>query len=482
MIKLKCFLVTLACILGIQAFAKSGNLRFEDFLLRDTSKVIHGTLANGFQYYIVKKADARFNMSLLQKTGFHDDGETIEISHLLEHMLASFNRPIASGDSLTQYLKKLGKEFGTGFNAFTWENFMKYDLYKLKGEQAYVDSCMEILADIAGGSSIYSEDLDMQRKRLINEVASRKYVLNTRLADAGLAVHRFGHDPDKWREMRLNSAKRITKSQLEAYYQKWYHPQNQCLLVTGKIPDGIEEMIKRKFGSHPRVPTPSPTILDYGKRDLLIERCGNTSCTLTLNFALPTLTQAEKESTQFFRDYYALKKINHAIKEKIKERKLASNFFTRYLVAERMMLTTTLTYDLNEELPGGGLQAIVDSVAAFLDDVRTNGIKIKMPKDTLKKNEVELRRAQAIKKLKEGNGEGNSIDEAMQPDQCFIYSLPLYKQEDSDAYWSYVLSGKDISDYCKELVSKSVLTIDCILPYGYPEKEITEKLNTLLGH
>ena len=105
-----------------------------------------------------------------------------------------------------------------------------------------------------------------------------------------------------------------------------------------------------------------------------------------------------------------------------------------------------------------------------------------MPKDTLKKGEVALRCAQIMKRLQEGNGEGNTIDRVLQPDVCFIYSLPLYKQENSDAYWTFVLSGKDISDYCKNFINKSKITIECVLPYDYPEKEITEKLNALLRH
>ena len=482
MVKLNSFLVLFACVLGMQALAKSGTLRFEDFLLRDTSHVIHGTLDNGFQYYIVKEVHQPFQMSLLQKTGFHDDGETPEISHLLEHMLATANRPIATGDTLIQYLKKLGKEYGSGFNAFTGANYMKFDLYQLKSELAYADSCMEILSEIAEGSKICAEDLERQRTRMINEVANRKYVLNARQADANLGVFRFGYDPAEWREVQLNSAKKITLSQLEAFYRKWYHPQNQCLLVTGNVPDGIEKIIKRKFGSHPRVPAPSPTILDFTDKNMLIERWGSTACSLTLNFALPILTQAEKTSPNFFRDYFALKQINHALNEKIRERKFASNFVTRYQVAERLMLTATFTCDLNEELPGGGLQTFVDSVAALVTDVRSNGVKIKMPKDTLKKGEVALRCAQIMKRLQEGNGEGNTIDRVLPPDVCFIYSLPLYKQENSDAYWTFVLSGKDISDYCKNFINKSKITIECVLPYDYPEKEITEKLNALLRH
>ena len=84
-----------------------------------------------------------------------------------------------------------------------------------------------------------------------------------------------------------------------------------------------------------------------------------------------------------------------------------------------------------------------------------------------------------MKKLQEGDGRDNSIA-LMQFDGSFVYSLPLYKKEDTDAYWSYVLSGKDVSNYFKKFINKSAMKIECILPYDYPEKEITEKLKSLL--
>ena len=441
--ELKCVLVMLAWFLGIQAFAKSGTLRFEDFLLRDSSHVIHGALSNGFQYYIIKEAQNPFQMSLVQNTGSQNDGETIEISHFLEHMMMTANRQIATGDTLRSYLNKLGKDYATGFNAYTTYNYMRFDLFGLK----------------------------------------RKYYSTSKQADAREAVLMMGYTSEEWREMRLNSAKKITQSQLEEFYNKWFRPQYQCLLVTGNVPDGIEDMIKRKFGKHPRIAVPSSTIINRSNRDLLIERYGNASCTLTLNFALPLLTQAEKESPNFFRDYYTLKKINGAILEKMIKNKHANiNCLSHYQVADRLMLTMAFAYNLNEELSGGGVQAFVDSVAAFIDDVRSNGVQISMPKDVLKKSEVVLRRTQAMKKLQEGDGKSNTIDAFLTPGTCFVYSLPLYKQEDSDAYWSFVLSGKDISNYCKNFINKSKITIECVLPYDYPEKEITEKLNALLRH
>ena len=481
--ELKCVLVMLAWFLGIQAFAKSGTLRFEDFLLRDSSHVIHGALSNGFQYYIIKEAQNPFQMSLVQNTGSQNDGETIEISHFLEHMMMTANRQIATGDTLRSYLNKLGKDYASGFNAYTTYNYMRFDLFGLKSYQSYADSCMELLADIASSASICAMDIEEQRERLINEVSNRKYYSTSKQADAREAVLMMGYTPEEWREMRLNSAKKITQSQLEEFYNKWFRPQYQCLLVTGNVPDGIEDMIKRKFGKHPRITAPSSTIINRSNRDLLIERYGNASCTLTLNFALPLLTQAEKESPNFFRDYYTLKKINGAILEKMIKNKHANiNCLSHYQVADRLMLTMAFAYNLNEELSGGGVQAFVDSVAAFIDDLRSNGVQISMPKDVLKKSEVVLRRAQAMKKLQEGDGKSNTIDAFLNPGTCFVYSLPLYKQEDSDAYWSFVLSGKDISNYCKNFINKSKITIECVLPYDYPEKEITEKLNALLRH
>ena len=121
--ELKCVLVMLAWFLGIQAFAKSRTLRFEDFLLRDSSHVIHGALSNGFQYYIIKEAQNPFQMSLVQNTGSQNDGETIEISHFLEHMMMTANRQIATGDTLRSYLNNLGKDYAPGYNAYTTYNY-----------------------------------------------------------------------------------------------------------------------------------------------------------------------------------------------------------------------------------------------------------------------------------------------------------------------------------------------------------------------
>ena len=481
--KLKMFLVVLAWFLGIQAFASSGEIKFEDFLLRDTSRVIHGSLANGFQYYIVKKEGDRFEMSLLQKSGAHDDGETLEISHMLEHMLATGNRQIATGDTLGNYLKILGLKYGINFNAFTTANCMRYALSWLKSDRAYADSCMEILADIAGGASLCDKDLEKERSRLLNEVYDRKYVLTCRLIDSGEAVYRRGYSLDHWREMRLSSAKKITLSQLDAFYRKWYHPQNQCLVVSGNIPDGIEDMIKRKFGSHPRIPTPAQTNLEMDKGDMIIERHGRAECAITLDVIQPLMTQSDKENPSLFRNYFALRKSSQALGEKLAKRYNDHlKTFVGYMLEDQIAMQLTFVNSLNEEEPDGGIKTLIDSVTVFLDDVMRNGVKITMPKDTLDINELAQRSAQAKQKLQEGDGKGNTIDTNFQPDRCFMYSLPIYKLEDTDAYFTYELSGQDISDYCRKFVNESMLKIECRLPYGYPEKEITEKLNALLAH
>ena len=479
--KLKLVLVMLACVHGMQAFAKSDDIRYEDFLLKDSSKVIHGTLDNGFQYYIVKLPMDHFQMSLVQKGGDHNDGETIEISHFLEHMMLTANRQLAIGGTLRSYLNKLGKDYGTGFNGYTAPYFMAYELYQLKSNRAYADSCMAILSEIAYNASICAIDREEQRERVLHELTNRKYMSGARIVDALFAAFTYGCDLEQWREKRLNSTKKITQSQLEAFYKKWYQPQRQCLVVSGKIPDGIEEMIKRQFGNHPSQPTPTPPTLDYQQRNFTISRVGSPTCNIILYFDQPLLTPSEKESPKFFRDYYALKKGSKALSDKIeKNKKEHINSFVKGLVDERFSMQMGFAYNIHDEDPESGLQALVDSMTVFLDDVRNNGVQISMAADTLKESLVEQRRSEAKTKLQEGNGKDNTLDESLPIINCFVHSLPIYKQEDSDAYWSYELSGKDISNYCKKFINESTLKIQCILPYGYPEKEITEKLNALL--
>ena len=473
-------LLLLVCFLGIQAMAKNGNLRYEDFLLRDTSRVIHGTLDNGFQYYIIKQPVNHLQMSLLQKTGFYDDAETTEISHFLEHMMMTANRVMATGDTLRSYLNKLGMDYGKDFNAYTTPNYMKFDLYGLKPELARADSCMDILSDIAGGASICTMDIEEQRERLLNEVSNRNYTFYSRVMDSFEAVFKFGHNPDEWRKMRLEGVRSITQSQLETFYRKWYHPQNQCLLVSGNIPEGVEDMIKRKFGKRPAIPTPASTTIDYNKNDLVIERQGKAECKIMLIMTQPLLTQSEKENIKLFRDCFALEKGCNTLRDNMmKNRNTAFSSTINCQTLERLTLEMDFACNINEEEADGGFLALVDSVTAFLHNVKNNGVQVSMPIDTLKKKTVVAHRVKAMKKLQEGDGRDNSIA-LMQFDGSFVYSLPLYKKEDTDAYWSYVLSGKDVSNYFKKFINKSAMKIECILPYDYPEKEITEKLKSLL--
>lgn len=479
--KLKTLLLLLACILGIQAMAKNGNLRYEDFLLKDSSRVIRGTLDNGFRYFIQKQPMGSLQMSLIQKTGFLQDGETVECSHFVEHMMLTANRVMANGETLRNYLNKLGMDYGMNFNAYTHSVFTKYDLVGFRTDEAYVDSCMEILSDIAGGASICAMDLEEQRERMYNEVYNRYFNVFARQADASEAVFLLGSTPDEWHQMRLDGTRNMTQSQVEKFYKTWYQPQHQCLLLTGDVPDDVEDMIKRKFGSRPNIPTPAVAVGDFSKQNLMIERHGKAEFRIKLTFTQPILTQSEKETPKFFKDYFALKKSCSALHDRMAKR--ASDDLTLvvgYRLQDRFSLLMQYIYSINGEDADGGLIALADSVANILDDICTNGVQIKMPKDMLNKKEFALQRAQALKKLQEGDGKDNTIDPVTPISDCAIYSLPLYKQEDTDAYWSYELSGKDVSDYCKKFIKKSGLKIECILPYGYPEREISEKLNALL--
>lgn len=194
----------------------------------------------------------------------------------------------------------------------------------------------------------------------------------------------------------------------------------------------------------------------------------------------PLLTQSEKENIKLFRDCFALEKGCNTLRDNMmKNRNTAFSSTINCQTLERLTLEMDFACNINEEEADGGFLALVDSVTAFLHNVKNNGVQVSMPIDTLKKKTVVAHRVKAMKKLQEGDGRDNSIA-LMQFDGSFVYSLPLYKKEDTDAYWSYVLSGKDVSNYFKKFINKSAMKIECILPYDYPEKEITEKLKSLL--
>lgn len=216
------------------------------------SSIVTGTLNNGLTYYIYKTNENQgFNnvaeIMLMQKTGsLVEDDEQIGVAHFVEHC-ASTNK----GFNSLEYFKGKG-----GFpNATTAFNFTEYHSGFILSSA--IDSSMYVMRHIASNCNFYNEDLERERKIILEEYRMRNY---SAMFDIINNIHQGTRYAKRPVLGTIESINAITVDDLRNYYNKWYQPQNQAILVFGDIDiKQTEDKIKEVFSNLKRGTTDIPT-------------------------------------------------------------------------------------------------------------------------------------------------------------------------------------------------------------------------------
>jgi zinc protease len=214
-------------------------------------KVRYGKLENGLTYYI------RANQNPKQRAEFfiaQNVGAILEndnqngLAHFLEHMAfnGTYHFP---GKKIINYFEKIGVKFGANINAHTALDETVYNLSDVPTiRETIVDSALLVLHDWSNSISLESNEIDAERGVIREE-------------------WRTGAGPERrmWRESnRLKYpasqyAKRdvigdtaiinhFAHQTLRDFYQKWYRPDLQAILIVGDIDvDKVEAKIKLLF-------------------------------------------------------------------------------------------------------------------------------------------------------------------------------------------------------------------------------------------
>ena len=211
-----------------------------------------GRLANGFTYYIRHNESPkdRVVFYLANKVGsILETDDQQGLAHYIEHM--SFNGTTHfPKNELVDYLQKSGVRFGADLNAYTGFDETVYKLPVPSDDPLLLTKAISILRDWAQEATLEQTELDKERgvileeKRLgqgAQERMQRKYwpmILNDSRYSKRLPIGD---------EKVLNHFKRES---IRQYYQDWYRPDLQALIVVGDINvDQMESMIKSQFAN-----------------------------------------------------------------------------------------------------------------------------------------------------------------------------------------------------------------------------------------
>ncbi len=210
-----------------------------------------GKLDNGLTYYIRHNEYPKNQVDfyIAQKVGsiLEEDNQR-GLAHFLEHMCFNGTKNFP-GNSMIKWLESVGVKYGYNLNAYTSIDETVYRISSVPTERIGVqDSCLMILSDWADGLLLEGKEIDEERS-VIHEEWRSQLPPNMRILEKLLPEiypdSRYGHRlPIGTMEVVDN----FPHQALRDYYEKWYRPDLQGIVVVGDIDvDRIEGKIKELF-------------------------------------------------------------------------------------------------------------------------------------------------------------------------------------------------------------------------------------------
>lgn len=214
-----------------------------------------GTLPNGFTYYLQHNDNpaGTADFFFAQRVGsVNEDEDQRGLAHFLEHMCFNGSAHFP-GNSLITYLESIGVKFGAHLNAYTSTDETVYNICKVPvARPSTVDSCLLILRDWSCALSLDSAGIDAERGIIVNEWRQRNTASNRMLERAFPRLYPGSAYGERLPIGRMEVVENFPAATLRRFYDKWYIPANQAVIVVGDIDlDAVEAAVRSTFGSVP---------------------------------------------------------------------------------------------------------------------------------------------------------------------------------------------------------------------------------------
>ncbi|MCM1333156.1 MAG: insulinase family protein [Bacteroides sp.] len=221
--------------------------------------VVKGRLPNGLTYYIKHNEEPKglACFYIAQKVGsIQEEANQRGLAHFLEHMCFNGTKHFP-GTSLRSYLEKIGVKFGADLNAYTAVDETVYNIDNVPvNTPGTIDSCLWILHDWSNDLTLDPVEIDNERGVITEEWRSRNNAVQ-RISTQMMPVIMEG---SKYADCMPIGSMEIVNSfapqVLRDYYEKWYRPDLQGIVVVGDVNvKEIEKKIKKIFSDIPAAPT-----------------------------------------------------------------------------------------------------------------------------------------------------------------------------------------------------------------------------------
>ena len=292
-----------------------------------------GKLDNGLTYYIRHNEYPEHvaNFYIAQRVGAIQEEESQRgLAHFLEH--------------------SLGVEFGSDLNAYTSIDQTVYRVCNVPTKRATaLDSCLLILKDWSNGLSLEADEIDKERDVVHNEWRLGEGPSQRMIQRALPKVYPGSKYGERLPIGLMSVIDSFKPKTLRAYYQKWYRPDNQAIIVVGDVDvDKMEAKIKELFAGI-KVPANAPKVVaeavpDNKEAIYVYEKDKEMQMSQVIVMMKHDATpQEEKSSMAYLIQDYAVNVISQMINQRMTEltQDAACPFFQAFADDSQYLLSKT---------------------------------------------------------------------------------------------------------------------------------------------
>ena len=249
----------LSAFMAIFCFGAWGQVTTDAVALCEN--VRHGKLDNGLTYYLLRNGNPknRAEFHIVQKVGsILEEDDQRGLAHFLEHMAFNGTKNFPR-KSLISYLEHNGMKFGDNINAYTSIDETIYSITDVPARQALLDSCLLILHDWSGFITLDGDEIDAERKVIHEEWRAKRNALS-RMTETLLPQLFPGGNKYAARLPigLMEVVDNFPHNTLRKYYDKWYRPDLQGIIVVGDIDvDRMEQTIRSMWRDIPHKKNPA---------------------------------------------------------------------------------------------------------------------------------------------------------------------------------------------------------------------------------
>ena len=240
--------------LALLAIALCALAQQPEKLPLDTN-IRYGQLENGLTYYICRNEYnyARCDFYIAQAVGaiLEEDYQN-GLAHFLEHEAFNSTEHFPQ-KGIVNYFESIGVGFGDNINANTWHDKTIYQINNVPlVREGIVDTALLALHDWSCGLLLLPDEMDAERRVICEEWRTRNtadFRLLTKLNSLKYPNSQYAKRDVIGDTAIINN---FAYDALRAYYEKWYGPDNQAIVIVGGIDvDQVEQKIKALWADVP---------------------------------------------------------------------------------------------------------------------------------------------------------------------------------------------------------------------------------------